>query len=148
MVAALKTAQTDNPELEESRPAWAVASGHDSYGLWAAFEVGKVRHRMRWIPPGTFLMGSPGAEFGRFLDEGPQHEVTLTRGYWLGETPVTQALWVAVMSENPSRFRGVRPDDMERPVECVSWEDCQRFSTRSMPRSPGSGQDCRRRWAT
>lgn len=37
------------------------------------------------------------------------------------------ALWVAVMGENPSGFRGERPDDLERPVEQVSWEDCQAF---------------------
>ncbi|HEX7836539.1 MAG TPA: SUMF1/EgtB/PvdO family nonheme iron enzyme [Kofleriaceae bacterium] len=49
-------------------------------------------------------MGSPETERGRFDDEGPQHEVILTRGFWLGETPVTQALWVAVMGENPSEF--------------------------------------------
>src|SRR5262249_19066826 len=53
--------------------------------------------------------------------------VTLTRGFWLGETPATQAVWLAVMGENPSRFRGERPEDLERPVEQVSWETCQVF---------------------
>jgi len=104
---------------------WAAAEGYDRYGRWAAFEVAGVQQRMRWIPSGRFLMGSPETELGRLGDEGPQHEVILTRGYWLGETPVTQALWVAVMGENPSRFRGERPDDLERPVERVSWGDCQ-----------------------
>jgi hypothetical protein len=56
---------------------------------------------MRWISPGTFLRGSPETELGRWPDEGPQHEVILTRGYWLGETPVTQTLWALVMGENP-----------------------------------------------
>jgi formylglycine-generating enzyme required for sulfatase activity len=106
-------------------PTWAVASGRDQYGLWAAIEVEGVHQHMRWIPPGTFLMGSPETELGRWDDEGPQHEVTLTRGYWLGETPVTQALWVAVMGENPSYFVS---DD--RPVERVSWDDCQTFLER------------------
>jgi formylglycine-generating enzyme required for sulfatase activity len=99
--------------------------------VFAAFAVGPpdkpVEHQMRWIPPGTFLMGSRSSELGRWEDEGPQHEVILSRGYWLGRTPVTQALWVTVMGENPSRFRGERADDLERPVERVSWEDCQRF---------------------
>ena len=76
------------------------------------------------------MMGSPESELGRYDDEGPQHEVTLSHGYWLGETPVTQALWVAVMGENPSHFRGERPEDLERPVEKVSWEDCQVFLER------------------
>ena len=66
-------------------------------------------------------MGSPDDEPGRHGDEGPQHLVVITRGYWLGETPVTQALWQAVTGENPSEFK--TPD---RPVERVSWEECQR----------------------
>jgi formylglycine-generating enzyme required for sulfatase activity len=76
------------------------------------------------------MMGSPTSEPGRYPDEGPQHEVTLTRGYWLGEAPVAQALWVAVMGRNPSRFRGERLDDLQRPVEHVSWADCQEFLER------------------
>jgi formylglycine-generating enzyme required for sulfatase activity len=104
------------------RAPWAVAAGRDRYGLWAAFEVRGVQQRMRWIPPGRFLMGSPPSEAGRWEDEGPQHWVTITKGYWLGETPVTQALWRAVMTNNPSRFVS---DD--RPVEQVSWEDCEKF---------------------
>jgi formylglycine-generating enzyme required for sulfatase activity len=112
---------------QEERPVWSVASGRDEYGPWAAFDVKGVRQRMRWIPPGRFLMGSPETELGRSADEGPQHEVTLTRGYWLGETPVTQALWYAVMGKNPSRFVGEQPEDMERPVEQVSRDDCQLF---------------------
>jgi formylglycine-generating enzyme required for sulfatase activity len=67
-------------------------------------------------------MGSPETEEVRWEDEGPQHEVTLTEGFWLGETPCTQAFWAAVMGDNPSRFRSVN-----RPVERVSWEYCQEF---------------------
>jgi formylglycine-generating enzyme required for sulfatase activity len=104
------------------RAPWAIAAGRDRHGLWAAFEVSGVQQRVRWIPPGRFLMGSPPSEAGRWDDEGPQHEVTITKGYWLGETPVTQALWRAVMMNNPSRFVS---DD--RPVEQVSWDDCQKF---------------------
>ena len=104
------------------RASWAVEAGPDRHGLWAAFQVEGVKHRMRWIPPGRFLMGSPPLEAGHCDGEGRQHWVTITRGYWLGETSVTQALWRAVMSENPSRFVS---DD--RPVEQVSWDDCQDF---------------------
>ena len=42
---------------------------------------------------------------GRYEDEGPQHEVTIERGFWMFDTPCTQALWEAVMGENPSEFR-------------------------------------------
>jgi formylglycine-generating enzyme required for sulfatase activity len=82
-------------------------------------------------------MGSPTTEAGRRGEEGPQHEVTLTKGYWLGETPVTQALWVAVMGENPSRFRGERSDELRRPVEQVSWDDCRAFCERLNARIAG-----------
>jgi formylglycine-generating enzyme required for sulfatase activity len=74
-----------------------------------------------WIPPGSFLMGSPATEPFRDSDE-TQHPVTLTRGFYLGVHPVTQAEWQAVTGSNPSRFAG---DD--RPVERVSWNDCQSF---------------------
>jgi formylglycine-generating enzyme required for sulfatase activity len=128
------TARARHPLKDGRAPAWAVAWGEDKYGAFAAFAVGppdrQVEQRMRWIPPGAFQMGSPETELGRWDDEGPQHEVILTRGYWLGETPVTQALWVAVMGENPNRFRGEQPDDLQRPVEQVSWDDCQAFLDR------------------
>ena len=109
-----------------TKPTWARAIGRDRFGLWAEllFKRDKadpgVPYRMRWIPPGRFLMGSPADEPGRFDNEGPQHPVVITRGYWLGETPVTQALWQAVTGENPSEFK--TPD---RPVENVTWNQCR-----------------------
>ncbi len=105
-----------------TRPVWAVDAGQDQYGHWADFKAGDVMQRMRWIPPGRFMMDSP-VEGG----EGPgQFEVTLTRGYWLAATECTQELWEAVMGSNPSSFR----DDPQRPVERVSWRDCQQFMQR------------------
>ena len=88
----------------------------------AEVPLGPVRQRLRWIPPGRFLMGSPPDEEGRYSDEGPQHEVTIAEGFWMFDTPCTQALWEALMGENPSEFKS--PD---RPVENVSWEDCRKF---------------------
>lgn len=75
----------------------------------------------RYCPAGEFMMGSPDDEDERSYDEF-QHKAILTRGFWLMETPATQALWKSVMGDNPSKFKG---DD--RPVENVSWEDCQVF---------------------
>jgi formylglycine-generating enzyme required for sulfatase activity len=103
-------------------PPWAVDWGVDEFGSWATFEYQGVLQRLRWISPGSFLMGSPQDEPGRWDDEGPRHEVRLSRGYWLFDTPCTQALWEAVMGSNPSLFRSPM-----RPVESVSWEDCQKF---------------------
>src|SRR6185295_14405938 len=106
-----------------TRPEWAnAAMGRDRYGLWASFEIGGVEQRMRWIPPGRFLMGSPEDEPGRYGDEGPRLLEPISEGFWLGETPCTQALWEAVMKNNPSRFKTA-----DRPVEQVSWEDCREF---------------------
>ena len=75
-----------------------------------------------WIPSGTFTMGSPTTEEGRFDGEGPQHQVTISKDFWLGKTEVTQAQWQAVMGSNPSYFKGA-----DLPVDNVSWEDCQSF---------------------
>ncbi len=113
-------------------PDWAADWGQDPHGLWVEFEIGGVRQRMRWIESGTFQMGSPQDEPGRWSDEGPQHKVTIGRGYWLFDTACTQALWQAVMGDNPSRFQS--PD---RPVEQVSWEDCQRFLAKINQLTPG-----------
>lgn len=99
--------------------AWAVAHGCDRFGLWLAFEVGGVRQRLRWLPPGSFWMGSPKNEHGRQDDE-LRHRVRLTQGFWLGETVVTQALWRAVLGgENPAQFA----ESPDHPVEQVSWDD-------------------------
>jgi formylglycine-generating enzyme required for sulfatase activity len=105
------------------KPSWAVDFGSDRYGLFATFEVKPMRQRMRWIPPGKFFMGSPAErDYGRG-DEGPQHEVIITHGYWMFDTPVTQGLWTVLMGDNPSCFQ-----DLERPVEYVRWEDSVGFA--------------------
>ena len=121
-------------------PNWASKWGRDQYGAWAEFTIDSsadqsvpgtppIVQRMRWIRPGTFLMGSSEkgayADIGRWEDEGPRHEVKLTRGFWMFDTPVTQELWQAVMGDNPSDFKGDR-----LPVEQVSWDDAQRFLER------------------
>ena len=71
---------------------------------------------MRWIPAGTFTMGSPKDELGRF-DNEVQHEVTLTRRYYIGVFEVTQKQWNLIMGSNPSENQGDT-----RPVECVSYD--------------------------
>ena len=70
------------------------------------------------IDPGSFKMGSVGIY-------GPVHDVTLSKGFYLQTTEVTQAQWQVVMGTNPSEFKG--PD---RPVEQVSWSDVQEFLRR------------------
>ncbi len=90
--------------------------------MFAEIKLGNTVQRLRWIFPGSLLMGSPESEDGRADWEGPRHRVRLTEGFWLADTPCTQELWQEVMGENPSEFQSPR-----RPVENVSWEDSQRF---------------------
>ncbi len=113
-------------------PRWASGWGQDRYGVFVEFTLQEVTQRLRWIPPGRFWMGSPEDETGRFNDEGPRHQVTLTEGYWLFDTPCTQALWEAVMGNNPSYFKSPT-----RPVEQVSWDNVQDFLARLNARIPG-----------
>lgn len=75
-----------------------------------------------WISPGMFLMGSPKNEAGR-SDNEAQHEVKLTKGFYMSAYLVTQEQWQAVMGNNPSAFKG----EKNLPVEQVSWDDCQEF---------------------
>ena len=95
--------------------------GEDQFGIYTDYQVKGVAFRMRWIWSGTFMMGSPDDEPEQ-NDNETRHEVTLTRGFWLAETTCTQALWQAVMKNNPSNFKGEA-----LPVDNVSWEDCQTF---------------------
>ncbi len=120
------------PNPPAARPDWASEAGEDRFGRWADIRLGNARQRLRWIEPGRFWMGSPEDEPGRMDHEGPRHQVTLTSGFWLFDTPVTQALWQAVMGDYPSRFTGA-----DRPVEQVSWEDVQHFLERINGRMPG-----------
>jgi len=84
--------------------------------------VNGIDYPFRWCPAGTFTMGSPASEADRGDDE-TQHQVTLSRGFWLLETQVTRGMWESVMGNNPSHFKGSK----KLPVEQVSWRDCQGF---------------------
>ena len=86
------------------------------------FTVNGVSFKMIAVKGGTFTMGATPEQTGAYGDELPTHSVTLS-DYYIGETEVTQELWSAVMGSNPSYFTG----NMQRPVEMVSWNDCQTF---------------------
>ena len=107
---------------EKFNPAWASDAGQDQYGRYADLNVKGVTQRFRWIEAGTFLMGSQPNEPQRQANE-TQHEVTLSKGYWLADTACTQALWQVVMGNNPAYFK----DNTNNPVEQVSWNDVQAF---------------------
>jgi formylglycine-generating enzyme required for sulfatase activity len=109
-----------------------VLSGPSQGQGWT---VPELNLEMAYIRPGTFTMGSPASESGRSNDEGPQTQVTLTKGYWLGKTKVTQAQWEALMGSNPSSFKGA-----DRPVEQVSWNDAMEFCRKLTERGRSAGR--------
>ena len=98
--------------------------------LEAGFPMEFVR-----IPAGSFVMGSPEDEEGRGSDER-QHEVRISKGFWMGKYEVTQGEWEVLMGANPSWFTWC---GSRCPVESVSWEDIQEFLRRLNEQESGSG---------
>jgi formylglycine-generating enzyme required for sulfatase activity len=95
-----------------------------------------------WIPPGTFIMGSPDTDLDRDFDEGPQTRVTLTRGFWISKFETTQAEYADVTGEYPSNHAPpfFDTDDPRRPVEEVTWEDAVRYCTMLTARERQAGR--------
>jgi formylglycine-generating enzyme required for sulfatase activity len=96
------------------------------------FRVSDLGLELVWIRPGTFDLGSPTAGDG---DERPVTRVSLTAGFWLGVTEVTQAQWTAVMGKNPSAHRGAG-----LPVESVTWSEARDFCRRLTERERAAGR--------
>ncbi len=103
------------------------------FGLYLDIPFGSALQRFRWIEPGEFVMGSPEGEAECFNNEGPQHVVRVTEGFWLAETACSQGVWESVMGRNPSHFKY----DPQNPVEQVSWDDVQGFLREVEKRMPG-----------
>ena len=98
---------------------------------WTVDLGGSERVQLKWIAPGSFQMGSNDGD----SDEKPVHRVTLSQGYWLGSTEVTQGQWQSVMGSNPSHFKGGN-----LPVEKVSWEDAMSFCRKLTERERAAGR--------
>jgi len=120
---ATSTAVPRTPEVTAVVPkVIPVETNHDSR---RTIDLGEdIKMNFVFISPGEFTMGSPADEIGPFGDESPQRQVTISRGFWLAETPTTQSQWLRVMENNPSRFTG----DLNRPVEMISWNDAKKFA--------------------
>jgi formylglycine-generating enzyme required for sulfatase activity/Flp pilus assembly protein TadD len=103
---------------------WTPTAEQKAYALKAKQPLcieNSIGMKLVLIPPGTFMMGSPSTEKGRDNYE-TQHRVTLTKGFYMGSTEVTQAQYRTVIGGNPSRFK-----DNDRPVENVRWDDADTF---------------------
>jgi formylglycine-generating enzyme required for sulfatase activity len=106
--------------LRDPKPKVATFPANPKAGDVYTLRVGQPAVEMAfcWIPPGSFQMGGTVHD-----DEKPAHKVTISKGFGMGQTEVTQAQWKAVMgSESPSHFKGP-----ERPVDSVTWDEAQQF---------------------
>jgi formylglycine-generating enzyme required for sulfatase activity len=97
------------------------------------------------IPAGSFRMGSPDGEAERGKDEGPVHEVRITRPFYLGVHPVTQAQYQRVMGSNPSHFHAGDGGGPEHPVDQVTWDEAMEFCRRlsASPEERAAGREYR-----
>jgi formylglycine-generating enzyme required for sulfatase activity len=121
--AEISGVETGRTEVAVKGDDGKVTRARESVVVVAGRTVSAVIERpapegMVRINSGTFTMGSPASEKERYDWEGPQHQVTISKGFWMGKYEVTQKEWVAVMGSNPSYFKG---DNL--PVEQVSWND-------------------------
>ena len=89
-----------------------------------------------YIPAGSYLMGSPESEPNRGADEGPVHEVTISKGFYMGQFEVTQMQWTLIMEDNPAVFNGFAESSIH-PVESVTWNECQLFISKLNKRGIG-----------
>jgi formylglycine-generating enzyme required for sulfatase activity len=132
--------------MKVMRP-WIVFSSGSRFGFWvlllwifvavAVWQAGTARSvtaqstskvnpkdglTYEWIPPGTFQMGCSPGDSECTAPENQAHSVTITKGFWIGQTPVTQAAYTKVVGANPSY-----PTGDQLPVDTVSWDDAQAY---------------------
>ena len=101
-------------------PGTVSANPEKTFTLSGGAEI-----EMVWIEPGTFMMGSPDSEPGRGSREGPQYEVTITQGFWLGRYEITHGQWESVMGTRPWEEDDSIPEGANYPAVYTSWEDVQ-----------------------
>ena len=100
------------PRVGDPPTRWVAFAGPGTMWLATGLKI-----PFRYVPPGHFVMGSRSDELGRTNDE-VRHDVTLTRGFWMSQTEITQETWKTVMGYNPSAFSSC---GAECPVESVTW---------------------------
>jgi len=131
--------------LEQAPNATVVTDATVRANIVASGHPWRVRDNssgieMLLIPSGIFNMGcSASTSYGCSSIESPNHQVTLSKAFYLGKTEVTQAQWQAKMSSNPSAFINYS-DSPSRPVENVSWNDIAGFNTATGLRLPSEAE--------
>jgi formylglycine-generating enzyme required for sulfatase activity len=113
----MNTASNQPANLSANKPANTVSTNSSNPNTFK----NSIGMEFVKIPSGSFMMGSPTSEKDRSGDE-IQHQVTISKDFYLGKYEVTQAQWQAIMGSNPSNFKS---DNL--PVEQVNWDDTQEF---------------------
>ena len=90
---------------------------------------GNVPMIMVWCPAGTFMMGRMSGEQDSLPYEAPQHQVTLSQGFWIGKYELTKAQWMAIMGTTPWYTTGTGLNEPDSPAVYLSWDDAQSFIT-------------------
>ncbi len=109
--------QLSDPSSGQTEPVATVQAQSDT-----DIFTNSIGMKFKKIPAGSFKMGSPISEKGRWIHEGPVHKITISKPFYLGVYEVTQEQWVKVMENNPSSNKGAN-----KPVESISWNDAQKF---------------------
>ena len=123
------------PEVSKATPAYTDAVASTKSGSFEEVILKKFGLELVRCPSGSFMMGSPVNENGRWKDEN-LHRVTISQTFFIGKFPVTQAQYEAVMGNNPSYFEG--PDN---PVENVSWHEAKEYCEKLNAETEGIRQE-------
>ncbi len=126
----------DNSPDDVAAPSSSAVSPGSEPNVPGGMEVtNSIGMKLRLIPAGEFMMGSPETESVRENDE-TQHGVSITKPFYLGVTEVTQEQYQKVMGTNPSQFQGP-----QNPVEKVSWAEAVEFCRKlsAMPAEKTAG---------
>ncbi len=138
----------DPPKPQRSWSQWLVGQPSpeaiEPLAPVGPFFINSIGMKLAWIPAGTFLVGSAENEPGHRANEH-QHQVSLTEGFWLGVSVVTQQQYQQVMQSNPSAFASgaieaetvADWDTSGFPVERVNWEEAMEFCQRLSKQEPG-----------
>lgn len=128
----LSGAESLKPALSEVSPPVASSAADTK----KTHEIADLHLELLWVAPGQFAMGSP-PDSASNKAERPQTQVTLTHGFWLGRTEITQGQYEGVMGTNPSTFKELGSD---APVERVSWIDAMAFCDKLTARERAAGR--------
>jgi formylglycine-generating enzyme required for sulfatase activity len=123
----VKAVPMPNPATPTRSSRVPSGSGLEGMKAGEVREFGEIALKMCWCPPGSFRMGSPTTDVDADDDEKPQVTVTLSHGFWLGQTEVTQSQWASVMGSEPWKGQEEISIGSEFPATYVDWTDSVKY---------------------